>query len=305
MSTALEKFRAAPAQDYSSGGISLRYRTFGAGPAVLLLHGWPLNGATYRYLVEALAPYYRCYVPDLPGSGDTPWSERISETMTGYTQLLRGFVEYLQLDSVAILGHDSGGGVARLLAAELGPRVRCLILQNTEVPDYVSPIVRAIKLACQAPLGAATLGRLLGSPRFRRTPLAFGGCFGDLSLIDGEFLEACVNPVRANPRDTSAILSHLDLGWIERLPEAHAKIEAPIHLFWGGKDPFFPLAKARAMAQTFRQRGELEVIPDAKLLVHEEAPEALNRFCLPLLERAFSDTKPETDGPNARVNPLP
>lgn len=304
MSTALELFRAAPVQDYDFNEIRLRYRTFGSGPAVLFLHGWPLNGATYRYLIEALAPNYCCYVPDLPGSGNTAWSERISDTMTSYTELMRGFVAHLQLESLALIGHDSGGGVARLLAAELGPRVRCLILQNTEVPDYISPLVRTIKLSCQAPFGPTTLGRLLRSPLFRRSLLGFGSCFGDRSLIEGEFLEACVAPLRETIRDTCAALSHLNFGWIERLPEAHSKIEAPIHMFWGGDDPFFPLTNARTMAQTFRHPGELQVIPKAKLFVHEEAPEALTHFSRPLLERAFAETTREPNSQKATTQRL-
>src|ERR1700742_1541572 len=125
MSTALDMLRAAPVQELDCDGIPLRYRTFGSGPAVLLLHGWPLNGATYRYLIEALAPHYCCSVPDLPGAGSTPWSNRIAEPITGYADVMRRFVQGLGLDSLAIVGHDSGGGVARLLAAELGARVRC------------------------------------------------------------------------------------------------------------------------------------------------------------------------------------
>ena len=71
MSSALELFRAAPVQQMELSGIELSYRTFGDGPAVLLLHGWPLSGVTYRHLVETLRPYFRCIVPDLPSACPT------------------------------------------------------------------------------------------------------------------------------------------------------------------------------------------------------------------------------------------
>src|SRR4051812_35949295 len=147
MSIALDNFRAAPVQQIELSGTSLRYRVFGDGPAVLLLHGWPLSGVTYRHLIEALRPQYRCYVPDLPGAGATPWSSSMTETMHGYTELMRAFADQLQPDRLAIIGHDSGGGVARLLAAQLGPRVTALVLQNPEVPGHMPPMVRMLKLA--------------------------------------------------------------------------------------------------------------------------------------------------------------
>src|SRR5262245_39246165 len=137
MSTALENYRNAPVLQLDLGGIPLCYRSFGDGPSVLLLHGWPLNGATYRELIEALRGSYRCYVPDLPGAGSTPWSPRISDTIRGYAGLMQAFIERLQIDQLAIIGHDSGGGVARVLAAELGSRLKALILQNTELPDHM------------------------------------------------------------------------------------------------------------------------------------------------------------------------
>jgi pimeloyl-ACP methyl ester carboxylesterase len=49
MSQALDNFRAAPVQQVTLGGVPVHYRTFGQGPAVLVLHGLPLSGVTYRH----------------------------------------------------------------------------------------------------------------------------------------------------------------------------------------------------------------------------------------------------------------
>jgi haloalkane dehalogenase len=304
MSIALDNFRAAPVNELELAGIPLRYRTFGEGPAVLFLHGWPLSGVTYRHLIDALRPQYRCYVPDLPGAGATPWSSRITETMHGYTNLMRGFVDQLQLDRLAIIGHDSGGGVARLLAAELGSRVTSLVLQNTELPGHIPPMVRLLKLAAASGAAGATLGRMVKYKQFRRSRLGFGNCFGDRNLIDGEFLEACIQPLSAELSGHIAALAHLDLDWTRELPDVHAKIEAPIHLFWGEKDnDFFPLERARAMVSQFRKRGEFMVIPGAKLYVHEEAAEELSRFTLPLLQQGFANRAQASDGQGQRHAP--
>jgi haloalkane dehalogenase len=292
MAIALENFRAAPVQQLELGGIPLSCRVFGAGPALLFLHGWPLCGATYRGLIEALAQDYRCYVPDLPGAGSTAWSPRIGETMRGYAGLMQAFVEQLQLDQLAIIGHDSGAGVARLLAAELGDRVTCLILQNTELPDHMPFAVRTLQLLSRSRLTSAALGAALQSKLIRRSPLGFGGTFVDRSLIEGEFHEACLQPILRDISGATSAMAHLDCGWTRSLNEVHARIAAPIHLFWGERDRlYFPIEPARAMAATFRRKGEFKAVANGSLYVHEEAADELARFCAPLLQQAFARGK--------------
>ncbi|MET0385077.1 MAG: alpha/beta hydrolase [Polyangiales bacterium] len=287
MTTALDNFLAAPVHELSLAGTTLRYRTFGDGPALLFVHGWPLSGVTYRHLIEALRPHYRCYVPDLPGAGATPWSRDIRETMQGYTAVLRAFVEKLGLEQLAIIAHDSGGGAARLLAAELGSKVKCLILQNTELPNHTPGLVRVFQLLGRVPGATAAFARLLQSRVFRRSPLGFGTCLGDQALIEGEFYKACVEPLFTDLPGHLQVLAHLDLAWTTRLDAAHAKISAPIHFFWGAADTFFPLAPAQRMAAGLKHPGLFEVVPNAKLYVHEEAPDALARFARPLLDHVF------------------
>lgn len=304
MSTALEDFRAAPVQQMELSGIELSYRTFGDGPAVLLLHGWPLSGVTYRHLIESLRPYFRCIVPDLPGAGSTPWAPQITDTIQGYVDLMRAFVDQLKLDSFAIVGHDSGGGVARLLAAQLGTRVTALVLQNTEVPGHVPFMVRLLKLAAASGVVMSAMSRLMKVKQFRHSQLGFGSVFVNRDYIDGDFYAACVKPLETEISGHTAALEHLNLGWTTSLPEIHGKIEAPIHLFWGEKDKeYFPLDQARAMANQFKRRGEFKVVPNGKLYVHEEAHEELSRFALPLLQQAFTSRPRAADMQGSRHAP--
>lgn len=288
MTLALDNYRSAQVQHIEVAGLRVAYRSFGGGPTVVFLHGWPLSGVTYRALIHALQPHYRCLVPDLPGAGDTPWSPQISESMAGYAKVVRAFADALQLDRFAFIAHDSGGTVARMVAADLGARVNCLILQNTEVSNYMPPVVRALQLTAQTKYAPAVFSRLLASARYRKSKFGFGECFGDLDLIEGEFLDACLEPLRKDPAGHLAMLAKFDLDGTKHLPDLHRRISAPMHLFWGGADTFFPLSRARAMMSEFQQRGELEIVSHAKLYVHEEAAEPLARFSLPRLQAAFA-----------------
>ncbi|HTU63471.1 MAG TPA: alpha/beta hydrolase, partial [Polyangiales bacterium] len=164
-----------------------------------------------------------------------------------------------------------------------------MILQNTEVPGHLSFQLRLFKWASETPAFGPIMGLLCSSP-LRQSMLGFGSCFGDRSLIDGEFAEACIRPLAAAAGGHREILRAIDLSWTDRLANAHARISAPIHLFWGGADHYFPLKQARQMATEFANRGELHVVPHARLYVHEEAAAELAQFSLRLLAAAFAST---------------
>ncbi len=53
-------------------GIDLAYQETGAGPAVILVHGHPLDHTMWAPQVEFLSPSYRVIVPELRGYGVTP-----------------------------------------------------------------------------------------------------------------------------------------------------------------------------------------------------------------------------------------
>ena len=61
----------APHDFVDIGHSQLAYWQYGQGPDLVLVHGWPLHSATYRYLLPHLSRHYRCHLFDLPGTGQT------------------------------------------------------------------------------------------------------------------------------------------------------------------------------------------------------------------------------------------
>ena len=102
----------------NSGKIDLYYEDHGAGKPVVLIHGYPLSGASWeKQVAPLLAAGHRVITYDRRGFG---WS---SQPSSGYeyntfAQDLRGLLDHLQLDQdVALVGFSMGGGeVARYLA---------------------------------------------------------------------------------------------------------------------------------------------------------------------------------------------
>ena len=99
-----------------------------AGRPLLLLHGWMDSGATWQFMVDAMAAERRVLAPDWRGFG------RSSHAPGGYY-----FPDYLaDLDAILaqlspdapvdIVGHSMGGNVAGLFAGVRPERVRRLAL---------------------------------------------------------------------------------------------------------------------------------------------------------------------------------
>jgi pimeloyl-ACP methyl ester esterase len=106
-------------------GVSLRYDRTGAGPAVLLIHGWTGNRTFWDRQVQALRASHTVITVDLRGHGES------SRPRTGYsvgamTADLEHLVRALGLPRVALVGWSMGGLLALELARRLGDRVSAL-----------------------------------------------------------------------------------------------------------------------------------------------------------------------------------
>jgi pimeloyl-ACP methyl ester carboxylesterase len=272
------------------GSDSLFVRTQGSGPPLLFIHGWPLNGLTFRHLASRLAPHFTCHLLDLPGAGESSWSKDTDFSPTGAVGAIRAVVDGLDLRSYGLVAFDSGAAMARHLAAG-DPRVVALVAGNTEIPGHRPPWVPLYIKMTRLPGAAALFRRLVASRRFRRSSMGFGGCFHDLSLLDGEFHELFVAPLIRSREAMGGQLGYArrwDWSFVDALAEADRKITVPVKLIWGEGDPFFPVAKARSLPAGFGGPASLVVLDRARLLVHEERPDAFAAEALPFLKDCFA-----------------
>ena len=121
----------------NSGAIDLYYQDHGSGKVVVLIHGWPLSGASWEKQVAALlAAGHRVITYDRRGFG------RSSQPSTGYdydtfAQDLDKLVTKLDLRDVALVGFSMGGGeVARYLGTYGSKRVSKAVFISS-VPPFL------------------------------------------------------------------------------------------------------------------------------------------------------------------------
>ena len=275
-------------QDYIVAGCGrLAYWRFGRGPDVVLVHGWPLHSATFRRLIPALARNLTLHLFDLPGAGCSEWDGPLD--FPSHAATLRKAIDALGLQRYALVAHDSGGVVARLLAAD-DPRVQGLVMGNSEIPGHRPRLVQLYAWAAKRPRIAGLVLRALRFEAFRRSSLAFGGAFRDPRFVDGDFGDWFVHPLASSPQTAESqmgLMRSLDFRFIDRLDAVHARIGAPVLCIWGTDDPFFPIDKARRILGQFGGGAELAEIRGAKLFAHEDHPAEFAALAGPFLQRCL------------------
>jgi len=112
-------------------GIRLHYEDVGAGPALLLLHAFPLSGAMWRDQVDWLRGEYRLIVPDLRGFGgsDAPPGPA---TMEQQADDMAALLEQLGVDRAVVVGLSMGGYIAFAFWRRHADKVAALCLADTK-----------------------------------------------------------------------------------------------------------------------------------------------------------------------------
>ena len=101
-------------------GLRLHCVEAGAGPLVVLLHGFPEFWYAWRHQIPALADAgYRVVAPDLRGYNTSDKPPRVCDYQPRVlVQDVADLIVALDAGSAAVVGHDWGGGLAWLLAMQ-------------------------------------------------------------------------------------------------------------------------------------------------------------------------------------------
>jgi pimeloyl-ACP methyl ester carboxylesterase len=122
---------AAMRQETAIDGFRLAYERTGAGPAVLLLHGWPGDRTDYRAVVPLVSPAADVIVPDLRGFGESDKHEADQARQynaAAQARSLVGLIDELALGRVVIAGYDIGSRIAQAIARDRPDLVRALVI---------------------------------------------------------------------------------------------------------------------------------------------------------------------------------
>jgi pimeloyl-ACP methyl ester carboxylesterase len=103
----------------------------GAGPPLVLVHGFSGSKENWLPMVAELPWRHRIIIPDLPGWGESTRLDDADYGIDAQAGRLAAFIESLDLRGVDLVGHSMGGAIVGLVAARHPERLATLTLMNT------------------------------------------------------------------------------------------------------------------------------------------------------------------------------
>ena len=112
-----------------ANGVSINLVHGGAGPPLLLLHGYPQTHVEWHKIAAKLAEHYTVVAPDLRGYGDSEKPPAPEGDLSVYCKRTTAqdqveVMEKLGFESFHVVGHDRGARVGHRMALDHPDRVR-------------------------------------------------------------------------------------------------------------------------------------------------------------------------------------
>ncbi len=250
----------------------LHYIETGSGPAVVLLHAFPMDSALWAGQRRALAKAgFRVITPDLPGfGGSAPATSDPSVDVMA--DVVAALMDDLGVERAVVGGLSMGGYVTMAMMRRHRQRLSGVVLADTKAgPDAPAAVANRLAMATSvetagrsAVIAEAMLPNLLGATtRSEREPVvtAVRRWIGAQSAAGVAWAQRAM---AARPDSTADL----------------ASFGGPVLVLYGDEDTLSPAAEARAMAEAARSGGsdvQVVEIPESGHLTAVEAPEAVTR----------------------------
>jgi pimeloyl-ACP methyl ester carboxylesterase len=215
-----------------------------AKPPLVLLHGLNDCHLTWKSVLPGLMGDRRVLVPDLPGHGLSGRPDA-SYKLGWYAHVIARWFDALGLDTVDVVGHSFGGGVAQVTLLESSARIRRLVLVSSG--GLGREIAVALRLA-----SLPGLVERFGQP--------FMGTGTRLALkVTGELLSkeevASLSAMNARGGSARAFARTVRdiIDWRGQRQTFFKRANELTHLpaiavFWGDRDQIIPATHAQALA---------------------------------------------------------
>lgn len=257
-------FNLREAYQTSAGRVAAGHA--GAGPALVLAHGWPWSSYSWHRVIPTLAQRYEVYWYDMPGYGQ---SEMLSDQATGLDvqgQVFAQMLDHWGLDKPMVVAHDFGGATT----------LRAHLLHGVDLSRYVLMNVVAMR-----PWGSEFfehVGRHIqafeGLPPHIHEAVVRAYIAGALACeLVSEDIDALVHPWLSVAGKDSFYrqFAQADERFTADVEPLFGQIRCPVCIIWGEQDPWIPIDRGVALSKLVRPES-LVKLPDAGHLPQLERP---------------------------------
>lgn len=261
-------------------GINTHYVAAGEGDPVLLIHGLGASMAVWRENISALARRFRVYAIDLPGHGDSDKPD-IEYEAGSIVEYVRKFVEALDLERTAVVGHSLGGGLSLMTALAHPEIVSKLVLVSS------GSLGREVSFWLRLPT-LPLLGELMANGPVDSAGFVLRRSLHDESLATEELVAEFrrTNALPGGHRSVLKIMRNfISLRGVKRdyvRVNELGSLQMPLLVVWGAEDRIIPVKHAYSAA---RARGglDLHVFSDCGHMAQLERAAEFNRIVVEFL----------------------
>lgn len=255
----------------------IHYETWGPadGRPLLFVHGYAMGRSLWRPLAERLAARgFSCVAPTWPlGAHAEPMRADAELTMEAVAGMVGAFVDALSLEDVVLVGNDTGGAVAQILATTRPDRLGALVLTSCDAfehfpPPILRPLIAAARFSQSFQAALQPLRTRFGRRRG----------FGDLAHADiDELVVEWLGPALGDPRireDLRRFTGSLNRETMVTTGERLPCFTKPALIAWSEDDAFFPLEDGRRLRDSLPD-STLQTLPRARTFAMLDAPDEL------------------------------
>jgi haloalkane dehalogenase len=254
----------------------------GAGPPVLLVHGWPTSSFLWRNVMKPIARTHRAIAIDLPGFGASEKPVDASYDFAFFEAAMDAKLEELGVDETAVVGHDIGGPIALHWALHRRGRVTKVALLNTLVYPELSEAAKQFVHACSTP----GLREQITSDETLAGAMRLG--VADPACITDEVAAGVTAPFETD-EDRVALAKAgigLDLEEVARMERELPGLELPLRVIYGEQDRILPdIADTVARLKRDVPHAEVTALPHCGHFLQEEDPEQVGELLAEFLNR--------------------
>lgn len=266
---------------------------------LVLLHGLADSHLSWRSVADELAVDRRVLMPDLPGCGLSS-RPNASYELQWHAHVIASWLERCGIESVDMVGHSFGGGVAQMLLLECPQRLRRVVLVASG--GLGRDVGFWLKLATfphfvehyGQPFMAFGTRRALGHSGSERDKR-------DVTALSA--MNATRGTARAFSRTVRDVIGFRGQTRLFTQRAGEVAVFPPMAVFWGERDPLIPIAHGRAFVARM-EGARFQAFEGCGHYLHQERPA---EFIAAL--RAFLDDptaqpvrlRPEVTAPRSSV----
>jgi len=272
----------------------------------VLIHGFGACKDHWRFNQKNISSIAPCYALDLVGFGDSskPKSQISYEKKTSdnfnycfdnWSQQVYDFCKEVVKKPVLLIGNSIGGVIALNTSKQLSQKCLGIILidcaqrtmddkrlaEQSLFMRFLRPVVKTL---VRQRFLSSNIFKNAANKSFIKKILKIAYPSG--RNVDEELIKILFKPTQGEGA-TEAFRGFINLFDDYLAPDLLEKINNPVYLIWGEKDPWEPVKEAQKWFETFECIKSLNIIPNAGHCPHDEMPDKVNPIIKSIIQEAI------------------